>query len=81
MLYVLASNARTVHLRRARAVTITSTHAQLDPQLSNCVTAWFREHHTENKNVARSSGNDGDEHDVVNMRYQCLRTEEVKAIS
>ena len=40
--YVLAPNARTVHLLRAHAVTSTPTQEQLDPQLHNCILTWFR---------------------------------------
>ena len=68
--YVLTSNACTVHLLRAHAVTITPTQAQLDPQLSNCISTWFTGQRA--KNAARNGGNNGDQHGVVNTRCHCL---------
>ena len=43
--YVLAPNARAVHLLHARGVTITPSPEQPDPQLSNCISTWFRARH------------------------------------
>ena len=53
--YVLAPNACTDHLLHAHAVTITPTQAQLEPQLPDCISTWFRARHATTKNAARSS--------------------------
>ena len=60
--YVLAPNARTTHLLHAHAITITPMQAQLDPQLRNWFSTWFRVWHAK-KNAAWSGGNLGDQHD------------------
>ena len=55
--HVLASKARAVHLPGAHAVTFTPTKAQLDPQLPNCISTWFRAQLATTAGVAGTQGN------------------------